>query len=252
VRPGRAFVVSLGIIFGGSGAANSVAGALTQGPAVSTGEAELRVATQQLLDAIAAGDVATWDHWLDPHVIQVDENDVVRRKPEILAELKPLPPGLQGRLKIDDFRVSKLTDVAVVTHEHDEYLDYHGQILLSRFRVTDTWHRTAQGWRLLGSQVLAVLKDPPAIVLDTGTMCGYAGRYALTSDIVVSIKCGKDRLVAERADRPAREFLPEVRDVFFEPGEPRTRRIFVRDSTGAITGFVDRREARDIVWKRMP
>src|ERR1700722_316665 len=118
-------------------------------------EVTLRAATQQLLDAIAPGDVTTWDHWLDPQAIQVDENDVVRRKPEILKELRPLGAGLTGHLKIDDFRIVEVGDVAVVTHEDDEYLDYHGQVLLSRFRMTDTWHKTPDGWRQLASQVLA-------------------------------------------------------------------------------------------------
>jgi hypothetical protein len=36
------------------------------------------------------------------------------------------------------------------------------------------------------------------------------------------------------------------------PGAPRSRRIFSRDASGHIIGFVDRREARDIVWKRQP
>jgi len=36
-----------------------------------------------------------------------------------------------------------------VTHEDQEHLDYFGQILRSRFRSTDTWLRTADGWRLL-------------------------------------------------------------------------------------------------------
>jgi hypothetical protein len=55
----------------------------------------------------------------------------------------------------------------------------------------------------------------------------------------------------KRAGHPDRFFLPEVRDVFFEPGQPRTRRIFERDAQGRITGFADRREERDIVWKRI-
>lgn len=187
-----------------------------------------------MLDAIAPGDVATWDRLLDPAVIQVDENDVIRHKAEILAALKPLGPGLVGHLKIDDFQVSQLDDVAVVTHEDEEYLDY-----------------TADGWRLLGSQVLAVLKDPPPIVLPMKTLCGYSGHYSMTPEISVSIQCSKDRLLVERPVHPERTFLPEVKDVFFEPGQPRTRRIFVRDSTGAITGFVDRREARDVAWRRI-
>src|ERR1700753_3907432 len=133
----------------------------------SSVETELRQNTQILLDAIAPGDVATWDRLLDPKVIQVDENDVVRDKAQILAELKPLGPGLAGNLHLDDVRVAIYDDIAVVTHEDKEYLDYHGQVLRSRFRMTDTWRRTPEGWRLLGEQVLAVQQDPPSVPFDS-------------------------------------------------------------------------------------
>lgn len=215
-------------------------------------EQALRDATRQLLDAIAPGDVAVWDRWLDPAVLQVDENDTVRGKAEILKEIQPLPKGLVGHLKIAEFRMALAGDVAVVTHEDDESLDYFGQMLRSRFRMTDTWHRTAAGWRLLGSQVLAVHQDPPSVALDATTLCGYAGRYVLTPEISVTARCDGGRLVFQRAGRPDRVFLPELKDQFFEPGQPRTRRLFQRDAAGAITGFVDRREERDIRWKRVP
>ena len=220
-----------------------------QAPALA---AELRRNTQMLLDAIAPGDVAIWDKLLDPAVLQVDENDVVRGKSEILATLKPLGPGLVGHLYVDDFRVAVRGEVAVVTHEDNETLEYHGQMLRSRFRMTDTWHKTPGGWLLLGSQVLAVLQDPPAVSLDHETLCSYAGQYALTSAIVATIRCSGDRLLVERSGKPERTFLAELKDIFFEPGQPRTRRIFLRDAQGRITGFVDRREARDVRWVRQP
>jgi hypothetical protein len=169
-----------------------------------------------------------------------------------LAELKPIGPGLVGHLYIDDFRIAVKGDVAVVTHEDNETLDYHGQMLLSRFRMTDTWHKTPDGWRLLGEQSLAVLQDPPSVTLDRPTLCSYAGRYSLTSTIVATIRCADDRLIVAREGQPERTFLAEVKDVFFEPGHPRTRRIFVRDAGGRITGFLERREARDVRWVRQP
>jgi hypothetical protein len=219
--------------------------------AQSSVETELRRNTQALLDAIAPGDTATWNRLLDPRVIRVDENDVVRDKAQILAGLQPLGPGLVGHLAIDDFRVAIAENMAVVTHEDNEYLDYHGQVIKSRFRMTDTWVRSGDGWRLIGEQVLAVLQDPPAIHIDHPTLCGYAGRYSLTPDIVATIRCEGDRLVVAREGRPDRTFLAESPDVFFEPGAPRTRRIFQRDGQGHVVGFVDRREARDVVWKRV-
>ena len=211
----------------------------------------LRANTQALLNAIAPGDTAVWNRLLDPGMIQVDENDVVRGKPEILASIQPLGPGLVGNLAIDDFKVALHGNVAVVTHEDNEYLNYHGQIIRSRFRMTETWLDGTNGWRLIASQVLAVQKDPPAIKLDHATLCGYNGRYAMTSDIVATLQCAGDSLVMKRAGHADRFFLPEVRDVFFEPGQPRTRRIFQRDAHGTITGFADRREERDIAWKRL-
>jgi hypothetical protein len=45
-------------------------------------------------------------------------------------------------------------------------------------------------------------------------------------------------------------YLPEVRDVFFVAGQPRTRRVFLRDAAGRITGFADRREGEDVRWRR--
>jgi hypothetical protein len=214
--------------------------------------AELRRNTQKLLDAIAPGDVAVWDKLLDPAAMQIDENDVVRRRPEILAELKPLGPGLVGHIDINDFRVALSGDVAIVTHEDDETLDYHGQMIRSRFRTTDTWHKTRGGWRLLGSQLLAVLQDPPSVALDHTTLCSYTGRYALTNAIVATIRCTDEQLLVDREGQPERRFLAEVKDVFFEPGRPRTRRIFLRDAEGRITAFVERREGRDIRWTRQP
>lgn len=212
----------------------------------------LRSNTQALLNAVAVGDTAVWNRLLDPGVIQVDENDVVRGKAAILAALQPLGPGLVGNLAIDDFRVAHHGNVAVVTHEDNEYLDYHGQIIRSRFRMTETWLDGSDGWRLISSQVLAVQKDPPAIKLDHATLCGYNGRYAMTADIVGTMACAGDSLVMKRAGHADRYFLAEVSDVFFEPGQPRTRRIFQRDAAGQIKGFVDRREERDIAWRRVP
>jgi hypothetical protein len=212
--------------------------------------AELRKNTQDLLDAVAPGKVGVWDKLLAPDAIQVDENDVVRTKPQILADLKPLGAGLEGHLEIDDFRPVIHGDVAVVTHEDKEYLNYHGQVLRSRFRMTETWIRTAQGWRLIASQVLAVQQDPPTAHLNAAQLRRFEGRYSLTREITVTIRSNGDKLMVERAGQPDRTFFPETETVFFEPGRPRTRRIFQFAPGGTVTGFVDRREGIDVVWKK--
>jgi regulator of sigma D len=219
-------------------------------PATAAEEAELRRMTQELLDAIAPGHVEVWQRYLHERMTHVDESDTVRNKAELLSTLTPLPAGLVGRIAIDSFKAEVESDVAFVTHEDQEHLDYFGQILRSRFRSTDTWLRTADGWRLFGEHTMAVLKDPPPAKLTQQQLCAYDGSYSLTADIVAKVRCDAGGLMIERTGRPAMKYLAETPDVFFAPGQPRTRRIFVRDDAGRIVGFVDRREGEDVRWTK--
>jgi hypothetical protein len=72
----------------------------------------------------------------------------------------------------------------------------------------------------------------------------------MTAEIVTKLTCTQDGFTAERTGRPSTQYLAEVPDVFFAAGQPRTRRIFLRDSHGKVVGFVDRREGEDIRWTR--
>jgi hypothetical protein len=58
------------------------------------------------------------------------------------------------------------------------------------------------------------------------------------------------QLLGGRVGRSLTTLQVEVRDVLFVAGQPRTRKIFQRDAKGAVTGFVDRREGEDLVFKR--
>jgi hypothetical protein len=218
--------------------------------APSSAETELRKIVQEMCDAVAPGDVEVWRRYLHDRVIRVDETGAVQTKEDLLKEFSPLPPGLVGRMAVDTFKIETHGDVAVVAYETQEHLDYHGQILRSRFRVGDTWLKTQQGWKLVAEQVAAVLKDPPSIKLTQKQLCEYDGTYTLTAEIASTIRCTQDGFTAERTGRPPANYLAEVPDVFFVAGQPRTRRIFVRDAQGKVVGFVDRREGEDIRWNK--
>lgn len=220
-------------------------------PAPPELETQLRAMTQQLLDAVAPGDAAVWERILHPNFLHLDENGTIRTKAELVAEIRPLPSGLVGGIRVDRFRAELTGDTVVVAHEDQESLDYHGQHLATRFRSLDTWRHTPEGWRLIGQHTAAVLRDPPAIALSEAELCAYAGTYRLTDAITSAISCDGAELVSTRAGRPDTRFRPELRDLFFAPGQPRSRRIFLRDDAGRITGFADRREGEDIVWRRV-
>jgi hypothetical protein len=108
-----------------------------------------------------------------------------------------------------------------------------------------------QGWKLAASQVHAQLIDPPAIRLATSRLDEYVGVYRLTSEIIYTIRRQGDELTGERSGRPSQVLSVEAADVMFVAGQPRSRKIFLRAPDGRVTGFVDRREGRDIPWVRI-
>jgi hypothetical protein len=227
--------------------------ACATGPAVRTpGDtaAVLRAQTQALLDAVAIGDTKVWDRYLDPGVVYLSEAGEIQTKAQLLDELKPLPAGITGKIELGRFEVKQFGDTAVVIHVDEEFENYFGHEIHAQYMNTATWRLGGDGWKLIAQQVYASLLDPPAIALPAAQLDDYVGMYQLTDAIGYAIRRDGDHLVGERTGRPAQPLRVEARDVLFVPGQPRSRKVFQRDAAGRITGFADRREARDVVWIR--
>jgi Domain of unknown function (DUF4440) len=206
--------------------------------------------TQELLDAITTGTASVWESRLDSAVSYTTEDGVVRTKVQMVADVKPLPPGVSGSIRVTDFRVSLHGPVAVTTHVDDEQESYYGHKLHCQYRTTDTWLKTGTGWHLIAGQVIALRTDPPALSLTPQQMAEYVGRYQLTPEIAYEIRREAAGLVGQQTGRKRETLQVEVRDVLFVPGRPRYRKVFRRDSEGRITDFAERREAWDLVWTR--
>ncbi len=206
--------------------------------------------TQELLDALATGKAEVWNKYLDPDVKYVDETGKVLTKKEMLADTKGLPAGVSGRIAATQYEVARHGEVAIATYVDDEYETYHGHELHCQYRTTQSWQKKPEGWRLIGAQVLAMRTDPPAVDLPANLRQEYCGKYALTPEITYEIRCKDGALEGQRNGRPAEVLKAEASDVLFVPGRPRYRFVFLRDARGQITGFAERREAWDLVWKR--
>lgn len=210
----------------------------------------LRKKDQALLDAIAPGDRKLWDETLAAEAVYVDENGVVMDRAEFLKQLEPLPAGASGSLQIASYSAHIVGDLATVIHTDNEQENYHGQMLSARYLMTETWRRESGEWKLVMVHAYAILKDPPAISLPSKDLQEYVGTYSGGSDLVYTIQWDGKQLTGNRPGRAATPLLVETRDVFFVAGQPRTRKIFQRDANGKISGFVDRREGEDLVWRR--
>ncbi len=224
-----------------------VALAACGGPSTDT----LRAHTQALLDAVTNGDRGVWEREVDPDIVYVSEDGTVETKASLLAQITPLPAGITGSLAIGRFEVHAWGDTAVVLHVDEETESYFGHPLHAQYLNVATWRYRGGAWKLVAQQVLASQQDPPATALPAGELDAYVGTYALTDTIHVAIARDGDHLVATRSERKPQDLRAETRDVFFAPGRPRSRTIFQRDAGGAITGYAERREGRDVVWRRI-
>jgi hypothetical protein len=212
--------------------------------------AELRRATQELMSAVAEGNWAVWDKYLDDSILYTAEDGRTLTKAQLREEMKPLPPGFSGTIEVESADVRQYGDVAVVSHEVIEHETVFGQKLVSHYHTTDTWLRKGGRWRLIATQVLVRLADPPAATVDRRIFDDYVGHYEVSPTMTLEVTREGDKLFAERNGRPKQELLPEMETVFFTPGAPRTRKIFARDAGGKVVKIFDRRDGRDIVWTR--
>lgn len=224
----------------------------SQAAAANPTEDLLRAKDQALLDAIAPGNRKVWDQALAADAVYVDENGLIMDRAEFLKQLEPLPAGASGSLHIASYSAHVEGDLATVVHTDEEQENYHGQMLSARYLMTETWHLESGEWKLAMVHAYAILTNPPALSLPEKDLREYVGRYSGGSDLVYSIQWDGRQLVGNRPGRAATPLLVEVRDVLFVPGQPRTRKIFQRDAKGKITGFVDRREGEDLIWRREP
>jgi len=214
--------------------------------------AVLQRQTQELFDAIPPGTKAVWERYLGPQATYTTEDGTVQTREEMVDQLQPMAAGVSGNIKILDFKVTGHDAVAITTYISDEHENYHGHELHCQYRTTDTWLKTAGGWKLIGGQILALRTDPPAVPLTPKQREEYSGRYSLTPEISYEISAKGEGLEGQRNGRKAEDLRAEAPDVLFTPGSPRYRKVFLRAADGHITGFAERREAWDIVWTRMP
>jgi hypothetical protein len=239
------------MVLGGFEAASPAAERPAGTVATPSTTATLQRATQALVDALAPAQRNVWEHYTDPSLIYVTEDNEVKDRARLLAEMNPLPPGSSGWIVLEEFRCTDFGRFAVTTYVMDEHETIEGHELHARYRGSDTWRATADGWRLAAAQVYAIPLDPPP-GQPASALAEYEGVYSLSPVTRQTIRRDGDHLMADRPGRDSQILLPESGDVFFTPGRPRTRRIFSRATDGHVVGFADRREGTDLVWTRIP
>src|SRR3984885_1275499 len=220
-------------------------------PALADDRVRITQYEQQLSDAITSGTPAVWDDYLAPDVIYAEEDDTYKGKEAMAKEARPLPKGLGGEIKVELLSYHEDGDTAVALFRQHEIERYYGQTIHASYLLSTVWKKRADGWKQIEGQVLAEKTDPPSITMPKIDLQKYAGTYKLKdSEPTYTITLTDGKLVGGRTGKARSEWDAETRDVFFIKGDPRIRKIFQYDAAGRVTGFVERRESWDIVWKK--
>ncbi len=206
--------------------------------------------SQRLLDAIAPGDTAVWSRHLDNDGVFVDEEANVRDKRAMLAQIRPLPAGIGGRICVTAPRATFAGGVAVLTYDAMETAIVYGQLLKTRYHTTDTYIRRGAEWKLLGQHIAVLPGDHAPVPVRAEFLDDYVGDYVLAPGVEYRVEREGDRLFGTRMGRSREELFPLGPDRFFRQGARRGERIFRRGPDGRVDAMLDRRDNNDLVWSR--
>ena len=92
-------------------------------------QAILQRQTQELMDAVAAGDHGPWTRYLHDQMFYAAEDGTTKSKAQLLDELRPLPKNIWGKLRVTRFRAIVHGGTAVTNYVAEEDEGYFGQTL---------------------------------------------------------------------------------------------------------------------------
>ncbi len=227
--------------------------ARTASPATSAEANDLewfRSAEQSLMDAIAVGDKAIWDQMMDEGCIITTEEGNVLSKEMFLKELRGLPQGLSGTIRVKDLTLQKFGNFAIVRFRLEEQENVFGQQLSTQYRVTDTFRRAGDAWKMIASHASVVTQDPPPQVVSKATWPTMVGTYKLLPNgwtFHVALRDGV--LYGGRDSRNLRPFIPLAPNVFTLTGSL-GEWIFITENEAKPSKIVHFRKFEPLIWTR--
>ncbi len=216
--------------------------AITQGELVRN--------TQEMFDAVAAGDQAPWQKYFADDSMYFDEKGRAMDKTALVKDATPLPAGYSGSIKIVNPKSNIQGDTAILSYDLNETETIFGQDLTARYHGTDTWMYRNGRWQIVAGQVFRYYEDPAPGKANVKKYGEYAGTYQLAPGVTQTISVRDGGLYAQRESRPETELVPESGDIFFLRGVE-GRRLFRRTDKGKIDAMIDRRNNEDVVWKKV-
>jgi len=205
---------------------------------------------QSLMDAVASGDKAVWERALDDSFVMISEEGEVLPPEKLLKDMRPLPPGLSGKIVVKELTVQEFPTFAIVRYLADETEQVFAQNLATKYRMTDTFRRDGKSWKMLASHASVVTADPPAQPVPAARLAGLVGEYKILPDgwtFTVELRDGK--LYGGRDPKKLKPMVPVTPTAFVVSGSL-GEWLFDVDDKGKAQKIVDLRKFETLIWTR--
>ena len=214
-------------------------------------EREIKRISQELLDAIAPGNKAVWERYLADDCIYSDENGRTLNKAQLLEDLRPLPAGYSGTIKIEESQIRVYKDAAVIANRMIENETIYGQKIITEYHATETYVKRDGRWQMIASHVTVIPSERKSITLNPKSLDDFTGQYEMAPGVTYTITRKGDKLIGQRAGRSEEELLAMAENILFRKGSVRGEKVFVRGGDGRVTEMIDRRDNNDLIWKKI-
>jgi hypothetical protein len=209
---------------------------------------ELVRRTQELVDAVTSGNQEPWKKYFADDCIFADEKGRTLNKEQLVADIRPLPNGYSGTIKVAKARSVIHGDTAILSYDLDETETIFGQRLTARYHATDTWLRRNDLWQIVSSQAMRYYEDPAVGRADRKQFADFSGTYELTPGQTRRVFSEGGNLYVERNGK-REQLLPESCDIFFRKGIE-GRVLFHYAANGKVDALIDRRNNEDVLWRK--
>jgi hypothetical protein len=219
------------------------------GDPVAITQEELIRRTRELVDAVIGGDQEPWKKYFADDCIFADEKGRTLNKTQLIADIRPLPKGYSGAIKVAKAQSIIYGDTAILSYELDENETIFGQMLTARYHATDTWLRRNGLWQIASSQAMRYYEDPAVGKVDPKKFVDFSGTYELAVGQRRRVFSEGDNLYVERNGKRDQLF-PEGCEIFFRKGIE-GRILFRYADNGKVDALIDRRNNEDVIWRRL-
>lgn len=202
---------------------------------------------RERLAAALRGDTATWHRFVADDAVWTGPALALATTRDVLVSIAANRQLQSGEQSLDALTVFVKGDIAHASYV--QVVESANGAAFKRFRKTDTYQRSGNGWLLVAAAEIAIA-DRVHVSVSAAQVGALAGSYMLgETDTLVIAPVGRDRLLLTGGGATPDTLLPENDSVFFQDGD-RGSWVFERGRDGVIARLLYRASGQDDVVLR--